>query len=1027
MDAQLEQAVQILSAPNRSDPQLANQAFNYVHSVKDSEDGWQAALPLFVRTSRASETVRMFCLEILKDAVDRRSQHPEDESLQYIKQLLLEYVQVTYGPGSTISDSSFIQNKLCQVITLLFVATYTTTWQTFFDDLMALGRSSPGGVWDNLPGVEFFMRVSLNVHDEVADVLIPRTPQEGQRNVLIKDGVRNRDMRKLVTAWQEIMEEWKGKNNQVVEMGLGTIGRWVSWIDISLVVNELMLNQLFQFMDFGGKVRDAAIGALTEIVGKKMKGPDKMDLITFLNVGQIAEQIVHSAALQDQKTEDYDTDLAEGTAKLVNAATMDIVLILSKDEMDENNRLRAESLLQMFFPLLLRFFTDEYDDVSSAVFSVTAELLSLLRKEKKISGGLVPTHQAMLQPILNAIVMKTKYDEDTNWGDEDEQSEEAEFQHLRRQLKTMQDAVSAIDECLYIDLMSQLVEGTFDRMAAQGSNGSVDWRDVDLALYEMSSFGEMAMRYGGLFAKGQPSGLPAERLVNMLGKMMASNVADHPHPIVKLKCMEIFMRHAAFFEVHTNYIPQALEGFNKCIHHNHIRVRTRSWYLFHRFVKSLRQYMGEVAEAIMRAMGDLLVIRAELPKDKNDADEMSSESKQGENTTFESQLYLFEAVGCMCSVPSLPVENQAMLIKSVTTPLFSDIEQSLVAAESGDAGATLQIHHDIMALGILGKGFSDWVAGSRLDKACASEVASEFGRVTEAILVALERLSRFSIVREAARFSFARIVGVLSSNILPSLPRWISGLMAKSSTKEEISMFLKLLNQLIHGFKNVIYEMLNELFTPLLQRVFVSLSEPVNGTDDHVQLTDLRREFLNFILIILNNDLGQVLFSEANRDQFETVLKAIEHYAKETSDPATEKIAFNLLNKMSFVFGPATGLPPTNKAAIGVAGVNPPQQQPLSGFENLMNQRFSMLCWEVPYSSGFNPKDAQAKIVLGEVASLQKMLYFKLGEAFLESLRGAIFPRIGVNRGVEEYCDAVRRMEGKEFKGFFQKFVQEVL
>jgi exportin-T len=523
------------------------QALNYVHSVKDSEDGWQAALPLFVRTSRASETVRMFCLEILKDAVDRRSQHPEDEPLRYIQQLLLEYVQATYGPGSSTSDSSFIQNKLCQVITLLFIATYTTTWQTFFDDLMALGKSSPRGAWDNLSGVEFFMRVSLNVHDEVADVLIPRTPQEGQRNILIKDSVRNRDVRKLVTAWQEIMEEWKGKNNQVVEMGLGTIGRWVSWIDISLVVNELMLNQLFQFMDFGGKVRDAAIGALTEIVGKKMKGPDKMDLITFLNVGQIAEQIAHSAALQDQKADDYDTDLAEGTAKLVNVAAMDIVMILSKvcihtspcffldftdtlqEEVDENNRLRAENLLQMFFPLLLRFFSDEYDDVSSAVFPVTTELLSLLRKEKKVSGGLASTHQTMLQPILNAIVMKTKYDEDTNWGDEDEQSEEAEFQHLRRQLKTMQDAVSAIDECLYIDLMSQLVEGIFDRMAQQGGNSSVDWRDVDLALYEMSSFGEMAMRYGGLFAKGQPSGLPAERLVNMLGKMMASSKITSPH------------------------------------------------------------------------------------------------------------------------------------------------------------------------------------------------------------------------------------------------------------------------------------------------------------------------------------------------------------------------------------------------------------------------------------------------------------------------------------------------------------------
>jgi exportin-T len=58
------------------------------------------------------------------------------------------------------------------------------------------------------------------------------------------------------------------------------------------------------------------------------------------------------------------------------------------------------------------------------------------------------------------------------------------------------------------------------------------------------------------------------------------------------------------------------------------------------------------------------------------------------------------------------------------------------------------------------------------------------------------------------------------------------------------------------------YEMLNELLTPLLQRIFSSLSEPVTGTDDQVQLTDLRREFLNFTLTILNNDLGQVLVSE---------------------------------------------------------------------------------------------------------------------------------------------------------------------
>jgi exportin-T len=56
--------------------------------------------------------------------------------------------------------------------------------------------------------------------------------------------------------------------------------------------------------------------------------------------------------------------------------------------------------------------------------------------------------------------------------------------------------------------------------------------------------------------------------------------------------------------------------------------------------------------------------------------------------------------------------------------------------------------------------------------------------------------------------------------------------------------------------------MLNDLLTPLLQRIFSSLSDPVTGTDDEVQVAELRRDFLNFIVFILNNDLGQVLISE---------------------------------------------------------------------------------------------------------------------------------------------------------------------
>jgi exportin-T len=319
--------VDILTNPGTTQD-VYTQAMNFIHEIRASPDGWQPCLSLFVRNPQPSEAVRIVGLDVILGAINARINNPTDESLQYIKQVLFEYVQTSYGPGASSTDSGAIKNKLSQTFTLLFIATYVTSWQSFFDDLMALGKSAPGGPWDNPDGIDFFLRTSSSVHDDVADTLTPRTPQESQRNIYIKDCVRERDMHKLVTSWQEILEEFKGKSDLIVESGLGVIARWVSWIDISLVVNEVMMRQLFHFMDCGGKIRNAALAALTEIVGKKMKGPDKLDLISFLNVGEIVNQICQSVPLRDQNTMEYDTDLAEGTAKLVNTTTMDIVMIL---------------------------------------------------------------------------------------------------------------------------------------------------------------------------------------------------------------------------------------------------------------------------------------------------------------------------------------------------------------------------------------------------------------------------------------------------------------------------------------------------------------------------------------------------------------------------------------------------------------------------------------------------------------------------------------------------------------------------
>lgn len=328
--------------------------------------------------------------------------------------------------------------------------------------------------------------------------------------------------------------------------------------------------------------------------------------------------------------------------------------------------------------------------------------------------------------------------------------------------------------------------------------------------------------------------------------------------------MEICVRYNVFFEHHGHLVPGVLEGFLQLVHHPVMKVRTRSWYLFYRFVKHLRGQLGNVAQTVVEALNNLLTINVELPSEGSDDDVSSEDHEEPADAVFNCQLYLFETIGSICSTSSVPVDKQVLFAQSVMNPIFMNMQRYLETAKSGDERAILQIHHDIMALGTLAKGFSDWMPGTSAPSTPpAPEVSGVFGQVSEATLVALESLSFSFNIRSAARFAFSRLVGVQGSRNLPQLPRWIDGLLTSTSTKDEIALFLRLLDQVIFGFKSEIYGILDTLLTPFLQRVFAGIAEPTTGTDDEVQLAELKREYLNFLLMLLNNDLGNVIISNS--------------------------------------------------------------------------------------------------------------------------------------------------------------------
>jgi exportin-T len=179
-------------------------------------------------------------------------------------------------------------------------------------------------------------------------------------------------------------------------------------------------------------------------------------------------------------------------------------------------RIKADQQLLIFLPHLLRFFSDEYDEPCATVIPSLTDLLTLFRRAQPLPAQ----YASMLSPILNAIITKMRYDDTASWDDQVAETDGAEFLELRKRLQVLQKIIAAVDQTLYIDVLSNVVGNTFQSIEQHGDQ--TDWRDIDLALHEMYLFGELAVPNAGLYAKSQPSSVASERLVAMMTKMIQS-------------------------------------------------------------------------------------------------------------------------------------------------------------------------------------------------------------------------------------------------------------------------------------------------------------------------------------------------------------------------------------------------------------------------------------------------------------------------------------------------------------------------
>ena len=970
--------------------------------------------------------MRHVCLETVNSAV--RTELLSTENAVSVKTGLLDYTRHNYNGSQPAPDSAGMQNKLAQTLTFLFAALYASGWEHFFHDFRHLAEEDMKQGGQGNPGMMFYFRVLNSIHDEIADQMIQTTAERAKANMTLKDLVRERDIQQISASWQEILSRWQKLDYTVGEYCLRVIGKWISWTEIHLVANEGMLQHFFAIagqQDTGhpdsplSKARDAAIGVFTELVAKKMSAVSKVELLQFLKVDAVVATLVAVPTLQNASTPDYDTDMAESVAKLVNNVILELVAVLNEGGLSPDIRKNTDDLLQSFTPYLLRFLSDEYDEVCSTVMPALSEELTFFRKTAKASKGLPSPYKEMLPPILHALVAKMRYDDTATWGEEDEETDEAEFQELRKRLKVAQQTVAAIDEGLYMNILSEVVTSTFHRCQQEGNQ--LNWRDLDVALLEMYMLGELATRNSGLNQKRAPTTADSQRLMSLMSLMIESNVPSFPHPTAQLHVMEICVRFHSFFEQAPLHLPKVLEDFVRFAHSNNVKVRHRAWHLFLRFTRTERVKLGDLAEGIIRSISDLLTIRAVVPSN-DDADDSSSSNQGPLDSTFQSQLFLFEAFGTLASVPSLSADQKISLVRLAVDPLIDGMKEYGDAAARGDEKASYQTHHYVEATGTLARGFSDWVPGKTASPV-SEEVAAEFRKASEVILSILGGLKHSYMIREAARFAFSRLVGVIGYTLLEQLPRWIDGLLSSGSSREEMANFLRLLAQVIFSFKEQIYPALDGLLSILLERIFAGFSQPTEGTDDALELGDLRREYLNFLNVLLTNNLEGVLVSTANQPSFDTIIATLEHFSRDTQEPLDARSAIMILNRMSEMWGGRDVFNPSPDSDI--TNSSPPAPT-LPGFDQFMIDRFSTLTWSVMTNPSFHPREPTASRIVGEIATLQQTILSKTGLAYVTALQQKQLPDMSLQPLViEQYLQNITTLDRNRFKQWLAKFLQQ--
>ncbi|KAK6914686.1 Exportin-1/Importin-beta-like [Dillenia turbinata] len=919
--------------------------------------------------------VQFWCLQCLHDDIRNRYSSMSLEEKAFVRSSVFSIacLEGLNGENSVrvLESPGFIKNKLAQVLVTLIYFEYPVVWSSIFVDF--LPRLSKGVVV-----IDMFCRVLNALDDELISLDYPRSNEEVAVANRVKDAMRVQCVAQIVRAWYDIITMYRNSEPDLCASVLESMRRYITWIDIGLIVNDAFIPLLFELILVDGpdQLRAAAAACVLAVVLKRMDHQSKLSLLQSLQISRVFGLLAG----------DSDSELVTKLAVLLTGYANEVL--------ECSKKLNAEDAIELLNEVLPSVFYVMQNCEVDITFNIVQLLSGYVSTMKSVSG-LTEKQLLHVGQILEVIRVQICYDpvyrNNLDVLDKIGREEEDRMSDFRKDMFVLLRSVGRVAP----DVTQVFIRNSIATAVASSADRNVE--EVEAALSLLYALGE----YISEEALNTGSGI----LKELVPTLLSTKFPSHSHRLVALVYLETITRYLKFVQENTQYIPMVLAAFldERGIHHPNANVNRRASYLFMRAVKILKTKLVPFIETILQSLQDIV------------AQFTSVDYKTKELAGSEDGSYIFEAIGMLMGMEEVPLEKQSKYLSSLLIPLCQQVEALLVdgtAQNPEESPAKMVIIQQIiMAINALSKGFSE-----RLVTSSRPEIGLMFKQTLDVLLRILVVFPKVEPLRCKVTSFMHRMVDTLGASVFPYLPKALEQLLAESEPKEMVA-FLILMNQLICKFNGLVHDILVEVFPAIASRIFNILpgdkffQGPDSNNEEIRELQELQKTMYTFLHVITTHDLSSVFLSPKSRVYLDPVMRLLLEASCGHKDILVRKACVQILTRL---------IKDWCTKSYG--------EERVPGFQNFMIDMFATRC--CLYSvldKSFEFHDANTLILFGEIVMAQKVMYEQFGDDFLINFVSKGFSTAHCPQDLaEQYCQKLQAGDVKALKSFYQSLIEKL-